>query len=219
MQRLTDRLMNGAIGLLAVGVVYLGVQPGSPIRGRVEGYFAERATKAFIATSWSELSTGKSRLDTLGGPATLVEFSDYECPFCRQVNATIDSGVAAGRLRIVYRHFPLSIHPAADGAARAAVCAEAQGRFIQMHARLMTTKLWQRDSNWTREATAAGVTDLRAFGTCLTSQEARARIDRDLEFAEKLRLDATPAFISQRGTAMGALPLVSLERLGSEARP
>lgn len=218
MRRYIDASLNGMIILLVVGVAYLAVQPQSPFRAKWNEYAENRAIRQAITKSWPELRVGGPRRDSTADSVTLVEFSDYECPFCRRMEATIDSAVARRTIALSFHHFPLSIHPGADGAARASICAESQGRFFQMHSRLMTTTQWQRDSNWVREATNSGVHDLQAFRNCLTSDSTRHRLDRDIALAERLKINATPAFVSSTGRVLGAISLVELESLGRQSR-
>jgi protein-disulfide isomerase len=130
-------------------------------------------------------------------PLTLVEYGDFECPYCakaRLVVAEIE-GRFAGRLRFVFRQFPLrDIHPHAEAAAEAAEAASAQGRFWPMydqlfgHARALgSTKL--RDY-----AAAAGVGDLERFERELGSGHYRAEIDAAIERGESSGVEGTPTF-------------------------
>src|SRR5207247_456636 len=144
----------------------------------------------------------------------LIEFSDYECPFCRTTDVSLDSLRRSGKVRISYHHLPLSIHPAADGAARAAICAEEQGHFAQVHHELMSTSYWQRDSNWVRVARTAGIRDTLQFSRCLVDSTTTKRIAKDIAIATRLGVNGTPAFFTREKNRQGALSVaVALEML------
>lgn len=213
MRRSIDVLLNVLLGALVLGVIFLTFQPGSPVRARWNAATADRAVKRELKVSWQELADRGSRRDSSHSPTEIAEFSDYECPFCRKVEPIIDTAIARGIVTVSYHHFPLSIHPSADGAARASVCAESQGRFREMHTHLMATSEWQRDSNWVREAVAVGVPNLPAFEACLTSVLTRQRVEHDVALGDRLHVSGTPAFFSPTGYHVGTLSLSDLEEL------
>jgi protein-disulfide isomerase len=131
-------------------------------------------------------------------PVTLVEFSDFQCPFCgRYVRDTLPQIKAAyvdtGKIRYVFRHYPIdSLHPQAVGSARAAVCAEKQGKFWQMHDRLFANPREQSEQQLRDHATAVGL-DLKAYGTCVTGP-APAVVSEDIDAAVAGGAMGTPAF-------------------------
>ena len=106
---------------------------------------------------------------------------------------------------IAYRHYPLPIHPTAEDAARAAVCAELQGRFPEMHRHLYQTQAWITDTAWLKHAAAAGIPDLAAFGVCLRAPETTDRLARDKAFALDLGVRGTPAFVWRGGVWQGMM--------------
>jgi protein-disulfide isomerase len=156
------------------------------------------------------------RVDTSGSPAqgredakvTMVEFVDFECPFCgRYARDTLpqlrrDYG---DRIRYVSRQFPLDIHPNADGAARAAVCADEQGRYWQLHDLLFAHQeaLGKRDlAGYAREL---GL-DMGRYSTCLRSTATRAHVERDLDDGRRYGVTGTPAFFINGRVISGAQP-------------
>lgn len=144
-------------------------------------------------------------LDLDGNPAqgertaklTLIEFSDYQCPFCarhvRETAAQIDKEyVQTGKLRHVFLDFPLeSIHKLAFKAAEAANCAGEQGKYWEMHDRLYASQ--SSLDQWTAHAQAVGL-DLPKFEECLNSGRQAAEIRRDMAEAQKAGITGTPAF-------------------------
>jgi protein-disulfide isomerase len=201
-------------------VVFALVRPSGPIGEKVVTWRAERHTRAMIDEKFPSIASG-SRLDSSkAAPVALVEFSDYECPFCRKQHAALQTVIANARgTGVVMRHLPLTaLHEHAEGAARAAICAERQGRFREMNDRLFGTDTWLKDSDWSREARAAGVKDLDAFSACLQSKETTSRLELDHAMANDLGIQGTPSFVYRGGVYVGMLSDTLFARLthGSE---
>jgi protein-disulfide isomerase len=123
-------------------------------------------------------------------PITLVVFSDYLCPYCRQLSHTLDALLARypSQLRVVYRQFP--IHPQAERLAEAALCAEDQGHFLAYHQLLFDRPSVSLDE-LAPLATQAGL-DREAFTACLGSERNRPRIQDDLNEGRRLVIEGTP---------------------------
>jgi protein-disulfide isomerase len=140
-------------------------------------------------------------------PVTLTEFSDYECPYCKRAEPTVDAILARypERVRLEYRHLPLPFHPHARGAAEAAVCAEAQGRFWEYHA-----LVFQSQGQLSAEVLAGYADDLgldrEAFEACLTSTSTRQRIEQDIAVAQAAGATGTPTFFINGIMLPGARP-------------
>jgi len=132
-------------------------------------------------------------------PVTLVEFSDFQCPFCvRHVKQTFDRIKAAyvdtGKVRYVFRQYPIeSLHPQAWGAARAAECADRQGKFWQMHTTIFDNQKQMSEADLKGYARNAGV-DLAAYDKCVADPAVTAKITRDLEEGSRIGVTGTPMF-------------------------
>jgi protein-disulfide isomerase len=128
---------------------------------------------------------------------TLVEFSDYQCPFCaRYVRETAPligkEYIESGKIRQVFLNFPLeSIHKLAFKAAEVANCAGEQGKYWEMHDRLFANQ--QAFEPWTAHTQAVGL-DLPKFEECLNSGRQAAQIRKDLAQGEKAGVTGTPTF-------------------------
>ena len=131
---------------------------------------------------------------------TLVEYTDFECPFCARYArdsypSIVRDFVETGRVRYVLRHLPLeSIHPSARGAAQAAECARQQGRFWEMHDRLFANPKALSRQDLERTAEALGLA-MPAFRQCVDSPAAATTVTRDVEEAARAGITATPSFI------------------------
>jgi protein-disulfide isomerase len=209
------KLANVAVIAL---VVFALVRPSGPIGEKVVSWRADRRIRAMISQKFASIADGP-RLDSSTAQVALVEFSDYECPFCRKQHESLQR--AMGNVRgagVVMRHLPLTaLHPHAEGAARSAICAERQGRFLEMNEQLFNTDTWLKDSDWNREARAAGVKDIDAFSACLQSKETTARLELDHAMANDLGIQATPTFVYRGGLYQGLLSDTTFARLANSA--
>jgi len=167
-------------------------------------------------------------LDTHGAPergnaqagVAIVEFSDFQCPFCkRHVDTTLaqldKEYIATGKVRYVFMDFPLeAVHPMAFKAAEASHCAEDQQRFWPMHDRMFADQGALAPDQLVATAKALGL-DTQKFKTCLDSDKYEERVKASIAEGEKFGVDATPAVllgivkdgrIEGRKLLLGALP-------------
>jgi protein-disulfide isomerase len=141
-------------------------------------------------------------------PVTIVEFTDYQCPFCHRAQSVIDELLSRykGRVRLVHLDFPLDGHPQATPAARAARCAGEQGRFWDYHHGLMTEPGPLDDADLKRRAASLGLS-ARAFATCLASTKHDAAIRAQVRQGEDLGVTGTPAYFINGRMVSGARPI------------
>jgi protein-disulfide isomerase len=154
----------------------------------------------------------------VNAPVTIVEFSDFHCPYCRAVQPTLLQVLAKypGKVRLVYKHFPLdSLHPQARRAAEASWCANEQGRFWEFHDRVYAAGADASDAALTRFVSEASL-DKAAFETCLGSGRAEAPIQRDVEQGSEHGLSGTPGFFVNGRFLSGNQPLSAFEQVIDE---
>lgn len=162
----------------------------------------------------SDLDDGVSPAKGSAHPkVTIVEFLDFECPFCKQVQPTLSQILEryGGEVRFVFKHMPLEGHRNSMPAARAAYCAGEQDRFWQFHDSLFS----KRDLSppaLEQIASEIGLA-LPTFQACVTSEQSRAAIVKDLEAARMFRIDSTPSFIVNGKLIKGAVSLVDFQRI------
>jgi protein-disulfide isomerase len=124
---------------------------------------------------------------------TLVEFADFECPFCQRLAPELDAlwEKRKGAVRFVYKFMPLSMHPHGEIAARAAIAAHAQGKFWEMHHQLFANGEHLDPTDLDEYAKAIGL-DVDRFRRDMQSPATSARIDADRKLADTLGVKGTP---------------------------
>ena len=153
-----------------------------------------------------ELDDGVSPARGAAKPiVTIVEFSDFECPFCRQVQDTLKQIVDryGGEVRLVFKHLPSEGHRYSFVAARAAYCAGEQDRFWQFHEALFASR-GLSESVFREIATRLGL-GVEKFQSCLSAERSRAAVVKDIETARRYRVDSTPSFLINGRLVKGAL--------------
>jgi protein-disulfide isomerase len=139
---------------------------------------------------------------------TVVEFSDFECPYCRAAQQTVKRVMERwpGKVRLVFKHFPLDQHPNAATAARAAVCADRQGRFWELHDRIFehTGSLTQE---FLRSAANNAGLDIDNFDNCMRSTEVMDHIRKDMTLGRMAGVSGTPSFFVNGEAVAGAAAL------------
>lgn len=148
-------------------------------------------------------------------PITIVEFSDFECPFCRRFfEQTYEPLLEAypGQIRFVYRNLPLtSIHPNALPAAVASLCANDQDAYWDYHDKLFSSETFGRDT-YVQYATDLGL-DVEEFTACLDSGKHDEFIQEDMDYALTLGVQSTPTFFINGLAIVGAQPLPNFQQL------
>jgi protein-disulfide isomerase len=131
-----------------------------------------------------------------GAKVTIVEFADFECTYCRQWYSTVYDKLYvnySGKVRFVFRDFPLSFHPNAQSAAVAANCANAQGKYWDYFRLLFGDPRGLGGTLYPVYAREVGM-DVSAFNTCVASGKYNNEIDIDMQDAQKLGVNGVPAF-------------------------
>jgi protein-disulfide isomerase len=154
-------------------------------------------------------TAGSPALGPADAPITIVEFSDYECPYCRRWHLETLPRLRAAypeQLRFVFRDFPItSIHANAAPAAEAAHCAGEQDAFWEFNEKLFTMELGLSPSAYKQYASGLGL-DEQAFGECVDERRYAKDVQDDFEFAANLGIRSTPTFFINGIALVGAQP-------------
>ena len=144
---------------------------------------------------------------------TIVEFSDFECPFCRQVQDTLKQIVEqyTNEVRLVFKHLPSEGHRNSWTAARAAYCAGEQDRFWQFHDALFASRELS-PGLFNELATTLGLGGEK-FAECLGAERSRTAVVKDIETARRYQIDSTPSFLINGKLVKGALSLADFQGL------
>ncbi|MEJ2482667.1 MAG: thioredoxin domain-containing protein [Gemmatimonadota bacterium] len=148
-------------------------------------------------------------------PVTIVEFSDFECPFCLRIHPTLKQVMDEydGRVRLVFRQFPLNnIHPHAQKAAEASLCADAQGKFWEMHDAMFENPRELAVEDLKTRATEIGL-DRQEFEACLDSGKFSDEVLADLDAGRALGVTGTPALYINGRFLSGAQPYEVISRV------
>ena len=212
--------------------------PGDPaqftqqIRGYLEAQHQTAQRQAFVGTLRAKakiemhlepppvfraevVTDGAPVRGDVKAPVTIVEFSDFHCPYCRAVQPALLQLLAKypGRVRLVYKHYPLdSLHPQARRASEASWCANEQGKFWQFHDRVYAAGSDASEAALGKFASEASL-DKAAFDTCLASGKATRAIQKDVQEGSGHGINGTPGFFVNGRFLSGNQPLAAFERI------
>jgi len=138
---------------------------------------------------------------------TIIEYSDFECPYCGRAQPTIKQIMSdyAGKVKLQFKHFPLSFHQYAEKAAEAAECAADQGKFWELHDLMFSNSDSLTVDNIKQYAKAVGV-DTSTFNCCLDSGKKAAAVQADMQEGVAAGVTGTPAFLINGKLVTGAQP-------------
>ena len=186
MKRYLPFLIVAAVGLITFGSAFAlyrskkGAAPAAP------------------AASKEAVATGLHVRGPKSAPVTIEEFGDFQCPPCSVMSGLLKKGEeeGKGKIRVVFRHFPLAMHEHARAAALAAEAAELQGKFWEMH-----DLLYKEQANWSKNVEAPSLfnsyagtlgLDLERFKKDMQNPEVAARIDADHQLGSSRGVSSTP---------------------------
>lgn len=201
---------------------YLETQEGKKTVGStVESYFKERQEMArknqeeLAKAEMEKQFTNPVKIDVGNSPVkgpkdarvTIIEFSDFQCPYCTRANETVKEIVKAypKDVKIVFKNLPLPFHKEADPAARAALAAGKQGKFWEMHDALFANQASLKADFYTAKAKELGL-DVEKFKKDMESDEIKNQVKEDANLAQKHGISGTPGFFVNGVAVKGAYP-------------
>lgn len=189
-------------GLVVKNEVSAGVSPS-----------AARPEVKFL-NEWRSVAREGTRLGRPDAPVQIIEFSDFQCPFCSRAHDTVEEVMSAyaGKIRLVFRHFPLDFHAQAPKAAEASLCAHEQNKFWEYHDVLFKNQQKLQIEDLKGHATQLGL-DAAKFNECLDSGRMAATVKTDTEAAKKVGVNGTPAFFINGQMISGAQPIDAFKQI------
>ncbi|HEU4994400.1 MAG TPA: thioredoxin domain-containing protein [Gemmatimonadaceae bacterium] len=189
-EKLTTGLLALAAVVIAVTLVhreFFATPPAAP----------SSAVVPVFRDDWQEFARVGVRSDTGVAKVQIVEFADFECPFCATYEPTLQKAEERyrGAVSRVFVHYPLEIHRFAKPAARAAECAAELGAFAAMRDALYAKQDSFGLRPWQAYARDAGIKDLASFQRCNDNSEIPARVQQGADLALKLKIRGTPTLV------------------------
>lgn len=186
-----------------------------------ELYPTERQNQDSYVKNWQELELNGTRIGQKEAPVEIVEFFDYECPFCKKVQPAVSEieEKFSTQITVVYEHYPIGGHQQAYKAAIAVECAARQGEgvFKSYHNLLFENQYQLAKISYDSLAMLSKIKDKKAFNICLENRETANIIESTMNLAEKLEISKIPTFIINGRQITGAISKERLEYLVSQA--
>ncbi len=158
--------------------------------------------------------TGTYAKGPANAPVTIVEYSDFQCPFCGRATPTIEAVTKkyGDKVRLIYKHFPLSFHPNAQPAAEASECAGEQGKFWQFHDKLFANQETLSADNYKLWAKELGL-DLTKFNSCVDTRKYQQKVQTQFSQGSADGVSGTPTFYINGKQIVGAQPQQAFEQI------
>ncbi|MCL2011989.1 MAG: DsbA family protein [Cystobacterineae bacterium] len=202
-------------------------------RGQIEGFLrnqssqkvAQEIQKAWLDEAGFKFMLTEEGIEAIGpsvGPhnakVTIVEFSDFECPFCRKGAETIAEVVKAypTEVKLYFRNFPLKFHAKAPKAAEAALCAHDQGKFWEYHDLLFENQS-KLDIEDLKEHAKTLALEALKFAECLDSGRHAETVKKDMRAGKRAGVEGTPAFFINGVLLSGAQPIENFKEIIEQA--
>ena len=207
------------------------------LRGQIEGFLAGQRTQQARAQLVEELKAKNTDVKVMldpprytvaiapsdpvrgvaSAPVTIVEFSDYQCPFCSRVNPTLEQvrKTYGDQVRIIFKDFPLPNHAQAPKAAEAAHCAGEQGKYWEMHDQLFANQRALNLPELKQYAVALSL-DAAKFNQCLDSGKHAGLVAAGLAQGQKMGVNSTPTLYINGRALVGAQPFEAFKQIIDE---
>ena len=161
--------------------------------------------------------SGRPVKGDMDAPVTIIEWSDFECPFCARFyddayKQIVETYVDSGKAKIIFMHFPLAFHTNAENAAVASECAYEQGQFYEYHDIIFENQQSLDSASLKKYASDIGL-DTAAFNTCYAARESVEAIANQMALGQSVGISGTPGFLINGITISGAQPFDVFEQL------
>ena len=208
-----ETLLSATLGLAAVAIAISTIHRA--FSSGAEGQDTQRSVRGEYVENWERVSRRGIPMGDTSGSIQILEFADFQCPYCKRYEPTLRRIEAKyrGQVARVFVHWPLPGHRYALDAARAAECAADQSRFVAMHDALYGKQDSIGIRPWSAFAKDAAITDLERFARCVERDDALPRVRSGVAIADSLRLTGTPTIIVNGWKFAGGAPEPVLDSL------
>lgn len=217
------QVLSGILLVLLIVSVYTNGFTGAMVKEVEEVKAVKSEAKvappvAKVADPVVEVSIDDDSIEgDLNAPVTIVEFSDYECPYCARFwkdaySEIVTEYVDTGKVKLVFRDFPLSFHKEAQKAAEAAECAGEQDKYYEMHDKLFGEGVVGGVTTFKAYATELNL-NMDKFNTCLDNGEMAEEVKKDFADGQKYGVTGTPAFFINGEKIVGAQPFEAFKQI------
>lgn len=191
----TWKVISGILALVVIALLINGFGKTATTTQPTE----EQDQFTTINVDMKALAEEDAVLGDANAPVTIVEFSDYQCPYCGRFNLQTypsikDSYIKTGKVRLIFRDFPLGFHENAQKAAEAAECAGEQNKYYEMSEKIFANQAAITVDDLKKYAASLGL-DAAKFNDCLDSGKMVGEIAKDLKEASAVGIQGTPGFI------------------------
>jgi protein-disulfide isomerase len=207
----TENIFSGILVICALIVIILLL--------RKEFSSNNTELKFSIVGNWKELIPEEEWKDENNKHKVyIVEFFDYECPYCSVLDARLDTikSKYGDKIKIIRYHFPLNIHPLAYRTAIAAECARSQEVFDSYHKELMANQYKLNSINFLEVAKLIGIKDIEKFQRCINEEEPANVIANNVRLAKEFKVNGTPTLIINNKMISGSIDTEEIEKIINE---
>ena len=207
-----DAILNGALIVSSVCVLIITT---AAVRRIVDDNSVRTdAPPITLVKQWRSYQTAGDLIGSANAPVQIVEFADFECPFCGREASVIESVLARnpGKVALRFRHFPLNaIHPYARAAALAGICADRLGWFPAFYRTVFDDQDSLPVRSWSWFARRAGQRDATRLESCMKDPATTRVLVRDLAAGKAAGVRATPTIFVNEFRIIGAIPSATLD--------
>lgn len=212
-------MKKGRVADVATGLMVICALTVMGLAVRRQWHPSAASAEAPKVRSMDSLLTTGHVIGNADAATKVVEFADYQCPFCARAQEQMDSIIVRshGHVALVFHHYPMqNLHARAMSAAVASECAADQGAFSSFHHALFAHPEDIGTRPWASFVSPATVWDTLRFRRCQDAPQARDRVAADMRLADRLGVRATPAFVVNGRLYHGLLPRDVIDALSLE---
>lgn len=213
-----DRLLNVCLVLLAIcAIITTAITVDRFYFSKP--LFAKSDANIVEVDDWKSYGLVGNRYGSDNAKVTIVEFTDFGCPFCKKMLSPLRESIAPylDEIVVVYRHFPLGLAEYGTLAANVSECGASQNKFEEIREVLFENRALVDSQKWDSIAFLSNISDRDDFTNCIFDSRYKERIDRDIEAGKRLGVQGTPTYLINNKKVTGAITKEQLSELITDA--